>query len=128
MATEIASANQFSYNANMTTNMTTEQHSFKSTWTWAKNVKHDDGSIYTGYLDRYGKRTGTGTFRTPINSGHESTAYPIATWMEYKGEWRNDKPHGMGIARRYRGGTESFCVSTLIYKGIWANGEPVNDP
>ena len=128
MATEIASANQFSYNTNMTANMTTEQHSFKSTWTWAKNVKHDDGSIYTGYLDRYGKRTGTGTFRTPINSGHESTTYPIATWMEYKGEWRNDKPHGMGLARRSRGGTESFCVSTLIYKGIWANGEPVNDP
>ena len=96
--------------------------------TWTTLTKYTDGSTYTGYLDRYGKRTGAGTFRVAIYSTLSSAAYPIATWMEYKGEWLNDKPHGMGVARRYRGGTESFCVSTLIYNGVWANGEPVEDP
>lgn len=96
--------------------------------TWTTLTKYTDGSTYTGYLDRYGKRTGAGTFRVAIYSTISSAAYPIATWMEYKGEWLNDKPHGMGVARRYRGGTESFCVSTLIYNGVWANGEPVEDP
>ena len=96
-------------------------------WTWAKNVKLTDGSIYTGNLDRYGKRAGSGTLRTPIYVygviGRANTS-SILTWMEYKGEWLNDTPNGWGIARKFRGdGT-----STTIYKGIWQNGQPISDP
>ena len=48
----------------------------------------------------------------------------MLTWMEYKGEWCNDKPCGYGIIKRYRGdGT-----SKIIYEGEWTNGEPANDP
>ena len=101
--------------------------SFKSFWNWTNGLKYDDGSFYKGHLDRFGKRIGSGTLRTPIYIyGVVTPSCPtsILNWMEYKGEWQNDKPAGFGTARRYRGdGT-----STILYKGVWANGDPVNDP
>ena len=104
--------------------------SFKSFWTWTTNTKYADGSSYTGNLDRFGKRTGRGTFRTPIyfygsfDVVNKASAATIVNWMEYYGEWRNDKPNGWGIVKSYRGNG----LSTTKYEGIWANGEPVNDP
>jgi hypothetical protein len=115
MATEIASASA------------TVLPQFKSCFTWTTGTKYANGSNYTGQLDRFGNRVGMGTLRTPIYFygaiDAENTA-SIVNWMEYKGEWADDKPNGSGVARRYRGdGT-----STILYNGIWAKGDPVNDP
>jgi hypothetical protein len=94
---------------------------------WTKSTKYADGSIYTGQLDRFGNRVGMGTLRTPIyfyGAIEDENTASIVNWMEYKGEWADDKPSGEGAARRYRGdGTY-----TVLYNGIWANGCPVNDP
>jgi len=94
--------------------------------TWTNRMKYADGSNYTGYLDRYGNRTGTGTLRSPIYFygvvEAENTA-SIVNWMEYRGEWKNDKPSGQGIARRYHGNG----ASTVLYNGIWAHGAPINE-
>ena len=98
-----------------------------SLWTWAKNVKLADGSIYTGNLDRFGKRTGEGTFRHPIYiygvlDSAKTTA--LIQWMEYRGEWFNDMPGGYGVVKKYRGdGTNQ-----TIYAGAWVNGQPINNP
>lgn len=104
--------------------------SFKGFWTWTNQTKYADGSSYTGNLDRFGKRTGRGTFRSPIyfygsfDVLNKDSAATIVNWMEYYGEWRNDKPNGWGIVKSYRGNG----LSTTKYEGIWANGEPTNDP
>jgi hypothetical protein len=90
-------------------------------------MKYADGSIYTGQLDRFGKRTGSGTLRAPIyfyGAIEDENTASIVNWMEYKGEWADDKPSGSGVARRYRGdGTY-----TVLYNGIWDHGCPVVDP
>ena len=103
----------------------TTEHSWRN---WTKGMTYNDGSVYKGNLDRFGKRTGFGTFRAPISVEQSDNPFSnyssLITWMEYKGEWNNDKPSGYGIVKRYRGdGT-----STIIYDGVWANGEPLNDP
>jgi len=101
--------------------------SSESVWTWTTNAKYADGSNYTGNLDRFGKRTGRGTFRAPIyfyGAIEDENTATIVNWMEYYGEWRNDKPNGWGIAKRHRGDGRS----TILYKGVWAHGDPVNDP
>ena len=96
-------------------------------WTWTKGMKYANGSIYKGHLDRFGKRTGAGTLRSPIcvYGVYEPTnTSALLNWMEYYGEWQNDKPSGWGIAKRYRGdGT-----TTTIYDGEWANGVPISEP
>ena len=126
MATEIAQA----LDAGKWYTGDVEPSSFKSFWTWTTNTKYADGSNYTGNLDRFGKRTGRGTFRSPIylygsyDIENKASAATIVNWMEYYGEWRNDKPNGWGIVKSYRGNG----LSTTKYEGIWANGEPVNDP
>jgi hypothetical protein len=101
--------------------------SSSSSLTWAKNVKQHDGSNYTGQLDRFGNRAGMGTLRTSIYIFGSFDTGNIATlinWMEYHGAWRNDKPNGFGTAMRYRGDGNS----TIVYKGEWVDGVPVNDP
>ena len=117
MATEIASASVSA----------TVLPQFKSCITWTKGMKYADGSIYTGQLDRFGNRVGSGTLRAPIyfyGAIEDENTASIVNWMEYKGEWADDKPSGEGVARRYRGdGTY-----TILYNGIWAKGCPVNDP
>jgi hypothetical protein len=114
MATELAIAH-------------TTEPSFKSFCTWTNETKYADGSTYKGNLDRFGKRTGTGRFRTPIyiyGAYDISKASTLLNWMEYNGEWCNDKPCGWGIVKRHRGdGT-----TTTTYEGVWANGSPLNDP
>ena len=104
-----------------------------ATYTSARNwnmtvVKYIDGSIYKGNVARNGERVGFGTLRTPIylygvlDSKNPSSS--IVNWMEYVGEWRDNKPCGLGMAKRYRGDT----LATILYQGEWANGEPVNEP
>ena len=99
-------------------------------WTWTNQTKYSDGSSYTGNLDRFGKRTGRGTFRSPIyfygsfDIDNKASAATIVNWMEYYGEWCDDKPNGWGIVKSRRGNG----LSTTKYEGIWANGELVNDP
>jgi hypothetical protein len=120
MATEIAYVPSIA-------NSNPERSSCNSIWTWTKGMKLADGSIYTGYLDRFGKRTETGTLRTPIylyGAIEDENTASIVNWMEYRGEWHNDKPNGQGIVRRYRGNGTSI----ILYNGIWANGCPVNEP
>ena len=91
-------------------------------------VKYADGSIYKGNVARNGERVGFGTLRTPIYLygvlDSKNTASSIVNWMEYVGEWRDNKPCGLGMAKRYRGDT----LATILYQGEWANGEPVNEP
>jgi len=120
MATEIASASA--------TASATVLPPFKSScFTWTKGMKYADGSNYTGQLDRFGNRVGMGTLRTPIyfyGAIEDENKASIVNWMEYKGEWADDKPSGSGVARKYRGdGTY-----TVLYNGIWAHGCPVVDP
>jgi hypothetical protein len=91
-------------------------------------VKYADGSIYKGNVARNGERVGFGTLRTPIylygvlDSKNPSSS--IVNWMEYVGEWRDNKPCGLGMAKRYRGD----MLAKIVYQGEWANGEPVNEP
>ena len=91
-------------------------------------VKYADGSIYKGNVARNGERVGFGTLRTPIylygvlDSKNPSSS--IVNWMEYVGEWRENKPCGLGMAKRYRGD----MLAKIVYQGEWANGEPVNEP
>jgi len=99
-------------------------------WTWTNQTKYANGSNYTGNLDRFGKRTGRGTFRSPIyfygsfDVDNKASAATIVNWMEYYGEWCDDKPDGWGSVKRYRGD----ATTITIYEGVWANGVPVNDP
>lgn len=90
-------------------------------------VKSSDGSIYKGELDRYGKRTGFGTFRTPIMvyGVYDPANTPrLLHWLEYQGEWRDDEANGHGILRRYRGDGTNF----VEHEGEWKFGEPVFEP
>jgi len=112
-------------NISIMATMATELASVRSSeiWTWTNQTKYADGSNYKGYVDRFGKRTGTGILRTPVcvyGEYEPTNPSAILNWMEYKGGWRNDKPYGWGILLRCRGdGT-----STTSYKGIWVDGEP----
>ena len=87
-------------------------------------VKSADGSIYKGGLDRFGNRTGFGTYRTPImlfGVYDPQNTTSLIHWREYTGEWENDEASGFGIMRRYRG--DGTC--TVEYEGQWLNGQPV---
>ena len=84
---------------------------------WTNNLKYSDGSNYKGLIDRYGKRSGYGRHRYPVIGKNE-------TWMEYYGQWRNDKPNGKGQVKIFHGN----LLSSVVYEGDWINGEPVNDP
>ena len=91
-------------------------------------VKYADGSIYKGNVARNGERVGFGTLRTPISLygvlDSKNPSSSIVNWMEYVGEWRGNKPCGLGMAKRYRGD----MLAKIVYQGEWANGEPVNEP
>jgi hypothetical protein len=90
-------------------------------------VKSLDGSIYKGQLDRFGKRTGFGTYRTPImlyGVYDPANSSRLMNWMEYRGEWQDDEASGRGTMWRYRGdGT-----NVVVYEGDWKNGEPAFEP
>jgi len=90
-------------------------------------VKSSDGSIYKGELDRFGKRTGFGTLRTPIliYGVYDPANTPrLLHWLEYKGEWREDEANGHGILRRYRGDGTNI----VEHEGEWKFGKPVFEP
>jgi len=93
--------------------------------TWTNGMKLIDGSIYKGYLNRFGKRDGFGTFRNPIyiyGAIEPDKTSALIQWMEYRGEWCDDEPNGQGILKRYRGdGT-----STVLYEGEWMSGLPAS--
>ena len=93
-------------------------------WTQTSGLKYSDGSMYTGSLDRYGKRIGYGTMRNPMyiyGAYDPENSAALIQWMEYSGEWRNNLPNGTGVVRKCRGDGTSFTV----YKGEWVNGQPL---
>lgn len=96
--------------------------SFKSWWTWTNGMKLSDGSNYTGNLDRFGRRIGFGTWRSPSRIYDYIGNQPQLSWTEYYGEWRNDKPNGFGEMRNIQG---DGTVRTT-YEGEWINGTPIS--
>ena len=103
--------------------MTSTQRQSSSSWTYTRGLKYTDGSIYTGQLDRYGKRFGTGTMRNPMyiyGAYDPANTAALVNWTEYSGEWRNNLPNGHGIVRKRRG--DGTCIT--VHEGEWVNGQP----
>ena len=91
-------------------------------WTYAKvkYVGSDKKAVYIGGLDRFGRRTGEGTLRYPtfIYGMNERTP-TVISWLEYRGEWRNDLPNGYGYATRFC--CDGYSVAS-VQRGIWVDG------
>ena len=94
-------------------------------WTQTSGAKLSDGSFYKGELDRFGKRSGKGLWRSPITiyGVYDPTNFKaMMHWSEYEGEWSNDLPNGQGSLRDCCGdGT-----SNDLMKGEWVNGVCIN--
>jgi hypothetical protein len=90
-------------------------------WSHTKSAKMSDGSFYKGYHDRFGKRTGTGIWRSPMTIFGVYDPQNIKSmfhWTEYEGEWLNDLPNGFGYMKKCCGdGTNE-----IVYGGEWVNG------
>ena len=90
-------------------------------WSYTESAKMSDGSFYKGYLNRFGKRTGTGIWRSPITIFGAYDPQNIKSmfhWTEYEGVWKNDLPNGSGVLRSCCGdGTKR-----LDYQGVWVDG------
>ena len=90
-------------------------------WSHTESAKMSDGSFYKGYLDRFGKRTGTGVWRSPMSifgAYNPQNIKSMFHWTEYEGEWKNDLPNGFGVLHKCCGdGTKE-----IIYEGAWHNG------
>jgi hypothetical protein len=90
-------------------------------WSHTSGARMNDGSFYKGYLDRFGKRTGTGVWRSPMTmfgTYIPGKAKSMFHWTEYEGEWCNDLPNGQGTTRKCCGdGTKE-----IVYEGAWHNG------
>jgi len=86
-----------------------------------------DGSNYTGGIDRFGMRKGHGVWRSNIyiygvvGEIETTSAEALLHWMEYSGEWWNDKPRGFGILTQCRGDGSR----QKIFQGDWMNGEQI---
>ena len=91
------------------------------TWSHTESAKMSDGSFYKGYLDRFGKRTGTGIWRSPMTIFGAYDPQNIKSmfhWTEYDGEWKNDLPNGFGYLHKCCGdGTK-----VIVFEGKWLNG------
>ena len=92
----------------------------------ARIVKLVDGSMYQGDLDRFGMRTGLyGFWRSNmyisgvVGDIEQTSAEALTHWLEYSGEWWNDKPRGFGILTRCRGDGSR----EKLFQGDWMNGE-----
>jgi hypothetical protein len=89
--------------------------------------KNSDGSIYTGDLDRFGKRSGKGVWRSEIyiygvvGEIETTSTKALLHWMEYSGEWWNDLPRGFGILTKCRGDGSR----EKVFQGCWMNGEQI---
>jgi hypothetical protein len=95
-------------------------------WSHTESAKMSDGSFYKGYLDRFGKRTGTGVWRSPMTifgAYDPQNVKSMFHWTEYEGEWKNDLPNGYGELHKCCGdGTKQ-----LDYHGSWVNGAKLTD-
>ena len=95
-------------------------------WSRTESAKMSDGSFYKGYLDRFGKRTGTGVWRSPMTIFGAYDPQNIKSmfhWTEYEGEWKNDLPNGYGKLHKCCGGG----AKQLDYQGSWVNGAKLTD-
>lgn len=93
-------------------------------WSVTNGLKYADGSRYKGDLDRFGFRSGFGTFKYPIQAytkDDKPNTPTLIHWMEYCGEWKDDAANGLGILKRYRGDGTSH----VEFDGIWRHGEPL---
>ena len=90
-------------------------------WSHTESAKMSDGSFYKGYLDRFGKRTGTGVWRSPMTifgAYDPQNVKSMFHWTEYDGEWKNDLPNGFGYLHKCCGdGTK-----VIVFEGRWLNG------
>ena len=90
-------------------------------WSHTESAKMSDGSYYRGDLDRFGKRSGKGIWRSPMTIFGAYDPQNIKSmfhWTEYEGEWCNDLPNGQGTTRKCCGdGTK-----VIVYEGAWHNG------
>jgi len=91
-------------------------------WTYA-NVKYADSdgkAVYRGGLDRFGRRTGQGVFRYPTLIYRAGERNPtVISWLEYRGEWRDDLPNGYGYATRFC--CDGYSIAS-VQRGIWVGG------
>ena len=89
-------------------------------------ICYPNGSCYIGEVSRDGLKHGKGqltTAATVVNDRDERVTMTefnagTAKWIEYEGEWVNDKMHGPGIMREMRGDGSSI----IAYDGVWRNG------
>ena len=90
-------------------------------WSHTSGARLNDGSYYRGDLDRFGKRSGKGIWRSPMTifgAYDPQNMKSMFHWTEYEGEWCNDLPNGQGTTRKCCGdGTK-----VLVYEGAWHNG------
>jgi hypothetical protein len=90
-------------------------------WSHTKGAKMSDGSFYEGFLDRFGRRSGAGVWRSPMTIFGVYDPQNIKSmfhWTEYEGVWKNDLPNGYGVLRSCCGdGTKE-----IVYEGEWVNG------
>ena len=90
-------------------------------WSNTSGARLNDGSFYKGYLDRFGKRSGKGIWRSPMTifgAYDPQNMKSMFHWTEYEGEWCNDLPNGQGTTRKCCGdGTK-----VIVYEGAWHNG------
>ena len=90
-------------------------------WSHTESAKMSDGSFYKGDLDRFGKRSGKGIWRSPITmygAYNPQNAKSMFHWTEYEGEWCNDLPNGYGTTR-------NCCADgtiEVVFEGIWLDG------
>jgi hypothetical protein len=92
-------------------------------------ICYPNGSCYLGEVSPDGLKHGKGQLSTRaivVNTRGVTVAMSEANawsakWIEYEGQWVNDKMHGPGIMREMRGDGSSV----IIYDGAWDNGERV---
>ena len=90
-------------------------------WSSTSGARLNDGSFYKGDLDRFGKRSGKGIWRSPMTifgAYDPQNMKSMFHWTEYEGEWCNDLPNGQGTTRKCCGdGTK-----VIVYEGALHNG------
>ena len=101
-------------------NLCDGERTSKSLWKYTNKMKLNNGSNYTGYIDRFGKRVGLGTWTSPSRIYDFFGKGPQLSWTEYFGQWLDDQPNGFGCLRNIKGDGKT-CI---IYEGIWINGVP----
>ena len=85
------------------------------------NMRMKDGTCYNGTIVG-GERNGFGVYRgIPLMYGVvRDSGEELVHWMEYCGEWQDDKPHGFGILRNVSG-DGNFRI---VFEGSWLRAIP----